>query len=224
MTIEKLNTYKAFKPYNIRDRYLLINKERIAVKLSRRPDLSITENHFQYDGNWYKYLKIGFSGVTKNSDYRAYSYFVTDENGKTISIKRSYIVYFCSRDTDEIILDGYEIDHINRNPMDDSLENLRYVTKLENMQNRDTSEIKEKRRSTTKFSYEVPTHPMTLMSFKCWCKRRDFDINDFERVESPSEFWLKSKRDKYVKKYYWTSKEGVTTSHDECNGGDIPLM
>lgn len=37
--------------------------------------------------------------------------------------------------------DGMEVDHQNRNSLDDSLENLRYVTKSEQMKNRDYSRI-----------------------------------------------------------------------------------
>lgn len=204
MILENIKNYKCFNVLDLKDRYYILNQKELCIKLSKKPH-SILNCHFCYNGIWYKKLKLCKSGESKNSDYYALSYYPIDNNNKTICLKRAYIVYFCNHYNEQIIK-GYEIDHIDRNPLNDNIDNLRYVTKLENMHNRDTSKQKEKRRLTTGFSYDVPKHPLTRCSFKNWCKCRNLNINNYTCDISEKEYWLTSKRDGYIKKYYWKLK------------------
>lgn len=204
MILKSIKDYKNFDIFDLKDRYYILNNNELCIKLSKKPN-NVLDCHFIFNKKWYKKLKLCKSGVSKNSDYYALAYFPISNSNKTICLKRSYIVYFCNN-TNEIILDGYEIDHIDRNPLNDDLGNLRYVTKLVNMRNRDLSQQKDKRRKTTNFNMDIPSHPLTRCAFKDWCKIRGLNINDYEYIEAPSTYWLVSKRDGYIKKYYWKLK------------------
>ena len=204
MILENIKDYKCFDILNLKDRYYILNKAELCIKLSKIPH-NILNCHFYYNENWYKKLKLCKSGTSKNSDYCALSYYPIDKNNKTVCLKRGYIIYFCNN-LDKTIIKGYEIDHIDRNPLNDNLSNLRYVTKLENMQNRNLSNQKTKRRKTMNFNNDIPKYPLSRSSFRSWCKNRNLDINDYSYKESEKEYWLISKRDGYIKKYYWKLK------------------
>lgn len=204
MLLENIKKYKCFDIYDLPERYFILNKEELCVVMSKKPNV-VLDYHFKYENKWYKRLKLCASGVTKNSNYMALSYYPQNNKNKTVSLKRSYIVFFCNN-PNETIKENYEIDHIDRNPLNDTLDNLRYITKLDNMRNRDLTHQKERRRETMGFSNDVPTHPLTRCAFRYWCKNRELDINDFDYMESDREYWLESKRDKYIKKYYWKLK------------------
>ena len=59
--------------------------------------------------------------------------------------------------------EGYEIDHIDRNSLNNHYTNLRYVTKSEQMKNRDYSKLEELNKSKLEKVCQQTRHPLKLI-------------------------------------------------------------
>ena len=73
--------------------------------------------------------KIMIPTINKNGYYRITLSYKSSK--KTFKVHRLVAHMFCSG-----YFDGAEVDHINRNRIDNHIENLRWCTKKENMNNR----------------------------------------------------------------------------------------
>lgn len=96
--------------------------------------------------------------------------------------------------------EGYEVDHINRNPHDNRYSNLRYVTKSEQMKNRDHSKISATGAKNLDLARRARMKPVLLKNndtsrfFESYADCARF-LGDF--YKEPSEkfrYRLKSKR------------------------------
>lgn len=83
--------------------------------------------------------------------------------------------------------DGYEIDHIDRNSLNNHYSNLRYVTKSEQMKNRDHSGISEIGRKNLAKQQEACKKPVILV--------KD-GIEQFFESQTAAARWLAAKFDK----------------------------
>lgn len=64
------------------------------------------------------------------------------------------------------IPDGYEVDHIDRNPHNNDYRNLRYVTKNEQMKNRDHSNISKKGSENLEKARKLRAKPVQILNIK----------------------------------------------------------
>ena len=85
--------------------------------------------------------------------------------------------------------DGYEIDHIDRNSLNNHYSNLRYVTKSEQMKNRDHSGISEVGKKNLAKQQEACKRPVILL--------KD-DIEQFFESQTAAARWLAAKFDKKI--------------------------
>ena len=82
---------------------------------------------------------------------------------------------------------GYEVDHIDRNPHNNDYRNLRYVTKSEQMKNRDYTNISKKGSINLKIARQLRKKPVILQN--------DIESINFDSFASCAEF-LSKKYDK----------------------------
>ena len=85
--------------------------------------------------------------------------------------------------------EGYEIDHRDRNSLNNHYKNLRYVTKSEQMKNRDHSNIIETGTKNLVKQHEVCKKPITLIKENC---KQIFES------QTEAARWLAKKFDKKV--------------------------
>ena len=85
--------------------------------------------------------------------------------------------------------EGYEIDHIDRNSLNNHYKNLRYVTKSEQMKNRDYGNLEELNKAKLEKAYQQTRHPLKLI--------KDGNELIFESQTAAAR-WLATKIDKSV--------------------------
>lgn len=103
--------------------------------------------------------------------------------------------------------EGMEVDHRNRNSLDDSLENLRYVTKSEQMKNRDYSNISKKGKANLEAARNQRAIPVDLI--------KDGNVFKFESISECAR-WLGTIANESPEKirYYLRSKRNNIHGYD----------
>lgn len=196
----KINTIRFFEDKNIDDNYFCDLNGNVFSTILRNKE----------NDSWIEINNIVYNVLSSYQNKEGYySYSILTKDKKKIGIKRSQLVYFANNVNFEKV-EGWQIDHINRNRSMDIIYNLRYVSVLENNHNRDLSNYKEKRKSQLGL---IPEQVMTTSAFWNWCKVRNLNKYDFTKEEAPKETWLVRNRKRngkeykeIVKKYYWKVK------------------
>ena len=85
------------------------------------------------DGNIYS-LKSGSPKIIKSCEVRGYFTFTIYYNGNRRNYRSNRFVFECINN--RLIRDDYEIDHIDRNPRNNKISNLREVSRTTNRLNR----------------------------------------------------------------------------------------
>lgn len=195
----QLNTIKYFSNKNISEDYYCDKAGNVYSKNGTVVD----KRWIELDDIVVNILSYYMLKDSKTEGYNRWQIDVKDVDGNKVRLRRSHIVYFANNPSQER-LEGYEIDHINRNSEMDVIFNLRYITKLENMRNRSMHNYLPDRSKVMK-PLDL-SKPMARNTFVYNCKQRGLNESDFTSEEAPREFWGASKRDGYVKKYYYKVK------------------
>ena len=98
--------------------------------------------------------------------------------------------------------DGYEVDHIDRNPHNNDYRNLRYVTKGEQMKNRDYSKITEQGSKNLEIARKLRAKPVRITSendsqvFESYAECSRYLANIYNQTFEHIRYKLKNHRDK----------------------------
>lgn len=98
--------------------------------------------------------------------------------------------------------DGYEVDHIDRNSQNNDYRNLRYVTKSEQMKNRDYSKIAERGKQNLENARKLRAKPVKITSsedeqiFESYADCSRYLSEIYKTTFEAIRYKLKSHRDK----------------------------
>lgn len=98
--------------------------------------------------------------------------------------------------------DGYEVDHIDRNPHNNDYRNLRYVTKGEQMKNRDYSKIAAQGSKNLEAARKLRSKPVKITSendsqiFESYADCSRYLANIYNQTFEHIRYKLKNHRDK----------------------------
>ena len=98
--------------------------------------------------------------------------------------------------------DGYEVDHIDRNPHNNDYRNLRYVTKGEQMKNRDYSKIAAQGSKNLEAARKLRSKPVKITSendsqiFESYADCSRYLANVYNQTFEHIRYKLKNHRDK----------------------------
>lgn len=98
--------------------------------------------------------------------------------------------------------DGYEVDHIDRNPHNNDYRNLRYVTKGEQMKNRDYSKIAAQGSKNLEAARKLHAKPVRITSendnqvFESYAECSRYLANIYNQTFEHIRYKLKNHRDK----------------------------
>jgi len=156
-------------------------------------------------GNLRKKLKNGKYKEIKGSILNTgggYRYFQTNrENKRTNYLVHHLVAKAFLGDRPE----GKVIDHINRNPLNNNVSNLRYISQLENMRN------------THKYKEEIPADTENRHSLVCKLYR---DNNKDKLKEKKKEYYENNKETLLEKQ----KNNRIEVKCDECNNNRIITM
>jgi len=157
----------------------------------------------------------------KNGDYvqlkcsiqnKGYKYFQLNRDKKRTNYLVHHLVakFFIGERPDKLV-----IDHIDRNPLNNNVLNLRYITQKENCHNTDrfNTDIKEEDRKKrncllTKIYNEKHKEEIKLKK-KIYCENHKEEAN-----KRASDYYIKNKEDKlkYAKEYREKHREQINSS------------
>lgn len=153
--------------------------------------------------------KNHYTILNKYKWYKANNYVLSTINNKTVRIHRYIFINILKVDITNKI-----IDHINRNTMDNRIENLRIVTHSENNRNRNKQEnnssnyigvSKNNRKSGAIWTVSIRVNNKDLIAYysneihaahqyNLWCKEYNINCSNLNNIKTPDDFILYKKR------------------------------